>query len=106
LRATDIGRRLDDDTWSKSGREQELLLEFGWHVVDTAQGACVKVEYFDGYVRDEVAAWREFAVQPLTQSDEAFLRGYVRELIDEEYERVRLKQEADRAERNNNGCRK
>lgn len=96
IRATDIGRRVDDDTWSKSGREQELLIEFGFQIIDTVQGACVKHEYLDGYVRDEVAGWREFAVQPLSVSDEQFLHGYLRGLIDEEYERVRLKQEAER----------
>lgn len=96
IRATDIGSRVDDDTWSRSGREQELLIEFGFQIVDTVQGACVKVEYLDGYVRDEVSGWREYAVSPLTESDEEYLRGYVRGLIDEEYERVRLKQEAER----------
>lgn len=96
IRATDIGRRIDDDTWSRSGREQELLIEFGFHILDTVQGACVKEEYLDKYVRDEIAVWHEFALQPLTDSDEKFLRGYLRELIDEEYERIRLKQEAER----------
>ncbi|TCA07750.1 hypothetical protein E0H68_29195 [Rhizobium leguminosarum bv. viciae] len=95
IRATDIGSRVDNDTWSKSGREQELLIEFGWHIVDSTQGACVKPEYLDGYVREEVAAWQEFAAQPLSEHDEEYLRGYLRELIDEEYERVRLKQEAE-----------
>ncbi|MEY9831061.1 hypothetical protein ABIA25_002876 [Sinorhizobium fredii] len=96
LRATPIGQRIDDDTWSKVGREQEMLIEFGFHILDSVQGACVKVEYLDGYIRDEIAQWREFAAQPLTESDEEFLRGYLRELIDAEYERVRLKQNADR----------
>ncbi|TAW73025.1 hypothetical protein ELI16_14305 [Rhizobium ruizarguesonis] len=96
IRATDIGSRVDDDTWSKSGREQELLIEFGWHIVDSTQGACVKPEYLDGYVREEVAAWQEFAAQPLSEHDEEYLRGYLRELIDEEYERVCLKQDAER----------
>jgi hypothetical protein len=89
IRATDVGRRVDDDTWSREGREQELLGEFGWHIVDTVQGACVKVEYLDGYVRDEVAGWNEFSAQPLTESDKVFLLGYLRELIDAEYERVK-----------------
>lgn len=96
IRATDVGRRVDDDTWSRTGREQELLVEFGWHIVDTVQGACVKVEYLDKYIDDEIDAWREFAVQPLTEPDEEFLRGYLRELIDEEYERVWKKQAAER----------
>jgi hypothetical protein len=97
IRATDVGRRVDDDTWSRTDREQELLVEFGWHIVDTVQGACVKVEYLDKYIGDEIDAWREFAVQPLTESDEEFLHGYVRALIDHEYERIRVKQEAERS---------
>lgn len=89
VRATALGRRIDDDTWSKSGREQELLIEFGFHIIDAVNGAAVKVEYLDQYVRDEVAGWREYAVQPLTESDEEFLHGYLRGLIDAEYERIK-----------------
>lgn len=95
IRSTEIGRHVDDDTWSREGREQEMLIEFGWHIVDTVQGACVKEEYLDGYVRDEVAGWREYAAAPLTESDEEFLHGYIRGLIDEEYERVRQKQKVE-----------
>ena len=95
-RSTSIGKRIDDDTWNKSGRNQELLIEFGWNLQDATHGAAVKEEYLDGYVRDEVDGWREYAVQPLTESDEEFLRGYLRELIAAEYERIRLKQEAER----------
>lgn len=95
IRATDVGRRVDDDTWSRTGRERELLVEFGWHIVDTVQGACVKVEYRDKYIDDEIDAWREFAIQPLTESDEEFLHGYLRALIDQEYERITVKQEAE-----------
>ena len=96
LRSTPIGKRIDDDTWSLEGREQELLLEFGWHLQDATNGAAVKVEFLDDYVRNEVAGWREYAAQPLTESDEQFLQGYLRDLIDAEYERVRKKQAAER----------
>ncbi|MDX0165806.1 hypothetical protein GOC43_28915 [Sinorhizobium meliloti] len=89
LRSTALGRRIDDDTWSREGREQELLVEFGGHLQDAVNGAAVKVEYLDGYVHDEVAGWREFAVQPLTPADEEFLQGYLRALIEEEYERIK-----------------
>lgn len=99
LRSTPLGMRIDDDTGSFQGRQQELLIEFGWHLQDAVNGACVKEEYLDGYVRDEVSGWREFAVQPLTESDEEFLREYLHGLILEEYERVRIKQQA---EHNNN----
>jgi hypothetical protein len=99
LRSTPIGMRIDEDTWNKSGREQELLIEFGWHLQDATNGAAVKVEFLDGYVRNEVAGWREYAAQPLTESDEQFLRGYLRDLIDAEYERISIKQQAER----NNG---
>ncbi|KQV79992.1 hypothetical protein [Rhizobium sp. Root1220] len=93
---TELGKRIDADFLQFTGREQELLLEFGWHIQDATQGACVKEEYLDKYVRDEVAQWREFSAQPLSVSDEKFLHGYLRGLIDEEYERIRLKQEAER----------
>ncbi|MGO7273893.1 hypothetical protein ACCT18_01145 [Rhizobium ruizarguesonis] len=96
LRSTPLGIRIDDDTWSREGREQELLVEFGWHIQDAVNGAAVKIEYLDGYVRDEVVGWREYAVQPLTESDEEFLRGYLHGLILAEYERIRIKQEAER----------
>lgn len=96
LRSTPLGMRIDDDTWSRAGREQELLQEFGWHLQDATHGAAVKEEYLDGYVRDEVDGWREYAVQPLTESDEDFLRQYLRGLILEEYERIRIKQAAER----------
>ncbi|MDX1216271.1 hypothetical protein GOL99_12075 [Sinorhizobium medicae] len=89
IRSTPLGCRVDDDTWSKSGREQEMLIEFGFQIIDAVNGACVKVEYLDGYVHDEVAGWREFAVQPLTPADEEFLQGYLRALIEEEYERIK-----------------
>ncbi|RVG70867.1 hypothetical protein [Sinorhizobium meliloti] len=89
IRSTPLGRRVDDDTWSKSGREREMLIEFGFQIIDAVNGACVKVEYLDGYVHDEVAGWREFAVQPLTPADEEFLQGYLRALIEEEYERIK-----------------
>lgn len=96
LLSTPIGRRIDEDTWNKSGREQELLVEFGWHLQDAVNGAAVKVEYLDGYVRDEVDGWRDYAAQPLSESDEDFLRQYLRGLILEEYERIRIKQAAER----------
>lgn len=95
LRSTPLGMRIDDDTWSRAGRKQELLIAFGWHIQDAVNGACVKAEFLDGYVRDEVAQWREYAAQPLTEADEDFLRGYVRGLIDEEYDQIRRKQEAE-----------
>ncbi|MCS4092601.1 hypothetical protein [Rhizobium sp. BK176] len=96
LRSTPIGMRIDEDTWNMSGREKELLIEFGWYIQDAVKGAAVKVEFLDGYVRDEVSGWRGYAAQPLTASDEEFLHGYLRGLIDDEYERMRLKQKAER----------
>lgn len=96
LRETPIGQRIDDDTWSKSGREQELLIEFGWHLQDAVNGAAVKIEYLGDYVRNEISGWRDYAAQPLTASDEEFLGRYLQGLILEEYERIRLKQEAER----------
>jgi len=89
LRSTPIGKRIDEDTWVRSGREQELLVEFGWHIQDAVNGAAVKEEYLDNYVLGEVTGWREYAAQPLTESDEEFLVGYLRGLIDEEYAHIK-----------------
>lgn len=87
LRATDIGKRIDDDTWSREGREQELLIELGYHIEDAVNGCAVKEEHLDKYVRDEVDGWR--VVQPLTDPEKEFLRGYLRGLISDEYDRIK-----------------
>lgn len=100
FRETALGKRFDDDYMGFTGRENELLLEFGWHIQDAVQGACVKEEYLDKYIEDEIEAWREFAVQPLSDADREFLHGYLQALILEEYERIRIKQAAERADRN------
>lgn len=92
----EIGRRIDDDTWQRSGREQELLIEFAWHIEDAVNGACVKEEFLDKYVDGEIDGWRTTAVVPVSDSDRKFLHGYLRELIDEEYARVKGKPPAER----------
>lgn len=96
FRETALGRRIDDDTWQMSGREQELLIEFAYYIEDAVKGAVVKEQYLDKSVADEIAHWDEYSAVPLSQSDREWLHGYVRGLIDEEYERIRLKQAAER----------
>lgn len=91
FKLSDLGKRIDEDTWKRSGREQDLLIEFGYAIEEAAKGSAVKVEHLDKYVRDEIAGWR--SVQPLSDSDREFLRGYLRALIDWEYARVRTVQE-------------
>jgi hypothetical protein len=44
----------------------------------------------DHYVAEEVGSW--VSVQPLSDDDKTFLCGYLRSLIDAEYERVKNKQ--------------
>ena len=96
LRETALGERIDDDTWIKRGREQELLIEFNGAIEDAVAGAVVREEYLDDYIAKELDGWRTTAVVPLSDRDRKFLHAYVRELIDAEYERVRQKREAER----------
>lgn len=91
LRETDIGKRIDDDTWSKRGREQELLLEFAGVIQDAVTGAVVIEEYLDDYIAKELDGWSTTAAVPVSDRDRAFLHGYLRELIREEYGRVKGK---------------
>lgn len=96
MRATALGQRIDDDIWRHSGREQELLIEFGYYIQDAVKGACVKEEYLSRYIDDELNGWGTYARVPLSDNARKFLHGYVRRLIDEEYERIKAKQEAER----------
>lgn len=91
LRMTELGRRIDDDIWSKKGREQELLIEFSYYIEAAVNGAVVKQEYLDKYIEDELSGWGTYARVPLSESDREWLHGYLRELIDAEYERVKRK---------------
>ncbi len=95
-RATALGQRIDDDIWSHSGREQELLIEFGYYIQDAVKGACVREQFLDKYIGDEMEHWGTYARVPLSNSAKEFLHGYVRGLIDEEYARIKAKQEAER----------
>lgn len=91
LRMTELGRRIDDDIWSKKGREQELLIEFSYYIEAAVNGAVVKQEYLGKYIEDELSGWGTYARVPLSESDREWLHGYLRELIDAEYERVKRK---------------
>lgn len=96
LRVSALGKQIDDDTWQRKGREQELLIEFSRHIEDAVNGAAVKTEYLDDYIDTELDGWRTTAVVPLSDRDRKFLQGYLRALIDAEYERIRQKQAAER----------
>lgn len=96
LRVSALGKQIDDDTWQRRGREQELLIEFTRAIQDVVNGAVVKEEFIEDYIAKELDGWRTTAVVPLPERDRKFLHGYVRELIDAEYERVK----AQAAERN------
>ncbi len=91
MRMTDLGKRIDDDTWQRRGREQELLIEFGYYIQDAVKGAVVKAEHLDDYISKELSGWSTYARVPLSESDRDWLHGYLRELIDAEYERVKGK---------------
>lgn len=88
---SEIGKRIDADTWRRHGRQQDLLIEFGYAIEEAAKGSAVKVEHLDEYVWNEIGQWK--GVQPLSDSDREFLHGYLRALIDWEYARVRTVQE-------------
>ncbi len=96
LRVSALGKQIDDDTWQRRGREQELLIEFTRAIEDVVNGAVVKEEFIEDYIAKELDGWRTTAVVPLPERDRKFLHGYVRELIDAEYERAK----AQAAERN------
>ncbi|CDN95396.1 MULTISPECIES: hypothetical protein [Rhizobium/Agrobacterium group] len=96
MRSTALGQRIDDDTWRLKGREQELLIEFGYYILDTVRGSVVKQEYLDKYINDELDGWGTYARVPLSESAREFLHGYVRELILNEYTRIKARQEAER----------
>lgn len=91
LRMSELGRRIDDDLWSRKGRAQELLIEFAYYIEAAVNGAVVKQEYLDKYIEDELSGWGTYARVPLSESDREWLHGYLRELIDAEYERVKGK---------------
>ena len=79
---TALGKRIDEDTWQRRGREQELLIEFGGVIEDVVNGACAKEEFIDDYIDSEIDGWRTTAVVPVSDRDREFLHGYLRELID------------------------
>ncbi|MBB3520954.1 hypothetical protein [Rhizobium sp. BK456] len=88
-----IARRIEADLETRTGREHELLFEFCGALEHSAVGSVVKPEFLDNYVREEVDGWS--SVQPLSDDDKQFLRGYLRELVDAECERIRVRQAAE-----------
>ena len=90
------GKRIDEDTWQRRGREQELLIEFGGRIEEAVNGAVAEAECLDDCIAKELDGWRTTAVVPVSERDREFLHGYLRELIDAEYERVK----SQAAERN------
>lgn len=95
-----LQRFLDDhpdlsaETAALVGRERELLDAYAGDLADSAWGRVVKEEYVAGYVREEIALWPD--VRELSDDDRDWLRRWLRKMIDSDYERIRLKQEAER----------
>ena len=96
MRETALGKRIDDDIWRHSGREQEVLIEFAYYIQDAVRGSVLKEEYLDKYICDELDGWGTYARVPLSDSARQFLHGYVRGLILEEYAGIKAKQAAAR----------
>ncbi|UFS81517.1 MULTISPECIES: hypothetical protein [Rhizobium] len=83
-----IARQIEADLRTKSGREHEVLFEFCGALENSATRAVAKSEDIDRYVTEEVGSWA--SVQPLSDADKEFLRGYLRGLIEAENERSRF----------------
>lgn len=82
LRATAIGKRIDDDTWSRSGRDQELLIEFGHHIIQAVIAAtAVADEQRGDWIAEDVEGWDEYAAEPLSDADRAWLLEYILTLV-------------------------
>lgn len=92
---TAIFRQIERDIESNYGRKAELIIRFVGQI-ETAVVAATSVadDDVDFWLRTEVDRWQ--CVQPVSDDDREFLHGYLRELIDGEYERVK----SQAAERN------
>ncbi len=71
------------------GRERELLDAYAGDLADSAHGSVVKVEFLNGYIRDEIALWPH--VLELSEGDKEWLRAWLRKMIDAEYGRIKGK---------------
>lgn len=87
---TAIFRQIERDIESNHGRKAELIIRFVGQI-ETAVVAAMSVagDDVDFWLRTEVDRWQ--CVQPVSDDDREFLHGYLRELIDTEYERVKAK---------------
>ena len=72
------------------GRERKLIGDHAGDLTDAARGSVMKEEYLDRYVRDEVALFP--SVLDLSPADVAWLRRWLRRMIDAEYARIRERQ--------------
>ena len=73
-----------------TGRERKLLEAYAGDLTDAACGSVVKEGYLDRYVSDEVALFP--FVLDLSPADVAWLRHWLRRMIDAEYARIRERQ--------------
>ncbi|AVA21952.1 hypothetical protein [Rhizobium sp. NXC24] len=71
------------------GRERELLDAYAGDLADSARGSVVKVEFLNGYIRDEIALWPHML--ELSEGDKEWLRAWLRKMIDAEYRRIKGK---------------
>lgn len=70
-----------------ASRERKLLEAYAGDLTDAARGSVVKEEHLDSYVRDEVSLFP--TVHELSPGDVAWLRHWLRRMIDAEYARIR-----------------
>jgi hypothetical protein len=78
FRMSALGRRIDDDTWSRADREQELLIEYGYHILDAVRAARSFVdEQRSVWISGDVERWDEYSAAPLSDTDRAWLLDYV-----------------------------
>lgn len=78
IRMSALGRRIDDDTWSRADREQELLIEYGYHILDVVRAArSVVDEQRSVWISGDIERWDEYSAAPLSDTDRAWLLDYV-----------------------------
>lgn len=83
-----LTEKIAADIKQLSGRERELLNRFLLEIEEAVQGCSVRDADIDEYVPGEIEKWirQDLDPSPVTDDDKAWLHGYVRAAIEEEYE--------------------
>jgi len=82
MRKTELGRRVDDDTWRLDGRERQLLVEYGYQVMQAVIAARVVVDdQRADWIIGDIERWDEFSPAPLSTADRTWLLEYVLKLV-------------------------